>query len=137
MLRKNAKVALIGSVPLFSHCTKKELSAIATMADELDVPEGKVLVAQGGTGRDFCILVEGEADVTIDGARVNVLADGDFFGEIALISGGPRTATVTTTAPSRLLVLTDSAFGRLVREIPSVQSSVLKAVAARLHETTI
>jgi CRP-like cAMP-binding protein len=137
MLRKNAKVALIGSAPLFSRCTKKELAAIASIADELDVPAGKELVTQGGSARDFCVIVEGAADVAIDGRRVNLLGEGDFFGEIALISGGPRTATVTATAPCRLLVLTDRDFGKLVREIPSVQSSVLRAVAERLHDSAI
>ena len=77
---------------------------------------------------------EGEADVRRRGRKINTLHSGDFLGEIALITGAPRTATVTTTAGSRLLVITSSAFRRLMREMPSIQEKVLAALAARIPE---
>jgi CRP/FNR family transcriptional regulator, cyclic AMP receptor protein len=137
VLHKDAKIELIKSVPLFSHCTKKELAAIATAADEVDLPAGKELAREGDRGREFCVIVEGIADVRRRGRRVNELGAGDFFGEIALITGGARTATVTTTSPVRALVLTDRAFRSIVNATPSVQGSVMKALAERLHADSL
>ena len=132
-LHKNAKVELLKSVPLFSHCTKKELDAIAREADELFLPEGSELTRQGGHGREFMVIVNGSADVKKDGRLINVLDSGDFLGEIALISEAPRTATVTTSAPTRLLVLTDRAFKRVTLAMPSIHASVSKALSQRLQ----
>ena len=132
-LRKNAKIELIKSVPLFSSCSKKELEAIAAQADELVVPAGKTLTKEGDRGREFMVIVDGSAEVRKNGRKVNTLGSGDFLGEIALISGGPRTATVTTTSESDLLVLTDRAFRQLTRQMPSIHASVLKAVSERLQ----
>jgi CRP/FNR family cyclic AMP-dependent transcriptional regulator len=132
-LRKNAKVKLIKSVPLFSSCSKKELEAIASQADELVVPAGKTLTKEGARGREFMVIVDGAADVRKKGRKINTLGSGDFLGEIALLSGGPRTATVTTTAESDLLVLTDRAFRQLTRQMPSIHASVVKALSERLQ----
>jgi CRP-like cAMP-binding protein len=137
VLRKNAKIELVKSVPLFSHCSKKELAELASVADELDVGVGKALVREGETGREFCIIVEGEAEVRRGGRKLRTLGDGDFFGEIALISGGPRTATVTTTAPTRLLIVTDRAFKTLLADVPSLQTSVLKALGERMNDRAL
>jgi CRP-like cAMP-binding protein len=133
-LRKDAKIELIARVPLFGHCTKKELGAIAGKADELSLPEGRELVRQGERGREFVVIVDGAADVRRNGRKINELGRGDFLGEIALLSGAPRTATVTTTTPTRILVLTDSAFKQVTTELPSVQTRLLAALSARLHD---
>ena len=132
-LRKNAKIELIKSVPLFSSCSKKELAAIAAQADELVVPEGKTLTKQGDRGREFMVIVDGSAEVRKNGRRVNLLGSGDFLGEIALISGGPRTATVTTTSEVDILVLTDRAFRQLTKQMPSIHKSVVQALSERLQ----
>lgn len=131
-LKKDAKIELLKRVPLFSHCTKRQLAALAGETDELHVGPDVTLTRQGGTGREFIVIVEGAADVVKSGRRINRLGAGDFLGEIALVSGAPRTATVTTTEASRLLVLTDRAFRSVTRDVPSVQSSVLKALAERV-----
>ena len=131
-LRKSAKEELIKSVPLFSKCTRRELSALAGEADELTVPEGKDLTRQGEPGREFMVIVDGAAKVTKNGRKVNELGANDFLGEIALLSDVPRTATVTTTTETTILVLTDRAFRRVADQIPSVHSSLLAALTARL-----
>jgi CRP/FNR family cyclic AMP-dependent transcriptional regulator len=136
-LRKNAKIELIKGVPLFSSCSKKELEAIAAQADELTVPKGKTLTREGQRGREFMVIVDGAAEVRKDGRRLNLLGSGDFLGEIALISGGPRTATVTTTSEADLLVLTDRAFSDLTKKMPSIQTSVMKTLAERLEADAI
>jgi CRP/FNR family cyclic AMP-dependent transcriptional regulator len=134
MLRKNAKIELLKRVPLFSGCSKRELGEIASLADELDLPSARDLTKEGASGREFVILVEGEADVVRKGRGVNVLGPGDFVGEIALVSGKPRTATVRTRGPARVLVLSSSGFRTLMRDVPSIQDKVLAAVTARLPD---
>jgi CRP/FNR family transcriptional regulator, cyclic AMP receptor protein len=131
-LRRDAKVELLKRVPLFSECSKKELGEIAQLADEIDVGAGEVLMREGDSGREFFVLVDGAAEVRRNGRKVTTLGSGDFFGEIALVSQRPRTATVTTTAPGRLLVVTDRAFRELMRKLPSIQLKVLTALADRL-----
>jgi CRP/FNR family cyclic AMP-dependent transcriptional regulator len=134
VLRKNAKLELIKRVPLFSGCSKRELDEIAGIADELAIAEGKELTREGATGYEFLVLIDGSADVRRKGRRVNTLGAGDFLGEIALITGAPRTATVTTTSPSRMLVITARDFRTLLRHMQSLQIKVLEAVASRLPD---
>jgi CRP-like cAMP-binding protein len=132
VLRRNQKVDLIRHVPLFAHVSKGELQQIAQIADEIDLSEGKEMTTQGARGREFFVLLEGTADVKKDGRRINQLKGGDFFGEIALVSDTPRTATVTATSSVRALVITDRAFKRLLKDSPQIQAKVLSALAERL-----
>jgi CRP-like cAMP-binding protein len=132
VLRKNAKLELMKSVPLFARCSKRELTEIASIADELDLDAGSTLTKQGARGQEFVVIAEGAADVVRNGKRVNRLGSGDFLGEIALITAQPRTATVKTTAPTRILVVSASDFRRLLRRTPSIQEKVLEALAERL-----
>jgi protein phosphatase len=132
MLGGTAKADLLKDVPLFSRLSKSELRRVAEVADEVDVDAGHTLTRQGDRGRQFLVLVEGEATVVRNGRRVNHLGPGDFFGEIALIAGMPRTATVTADTPAHLLVLTDRAFRRLLADSPTVAIKVLEALGERL-----
>jgi CRP-like cAMP-binding protein len=136
-LRRNAKVELLRTVPLFARCSKRELTAIAAEADELDVSAGRALTVEGQSGREFVVIVSGSADVRRKGRRINLLGDGDFFGEIALLTGGPRTATVTSTTPCHLLILTDRAFRRVTQATPSVGEKVVQALAERLAQNSV
>jgi CRP-like cAMP-binding protein len=135
-LRKDAKIERLRTVPLFAHCSKKELAEIAHLADELDLPEGRELTHEGSLGHEFGIILEGSAEVTKGNKKLRELGAGDFFGEIALVTDHPRTATVTSTAPIRLLVLTASGFRELMRQSPEIQSKVLRALADRLASET-
>jgi CRP/FNR family transcriptional regulator, cyclic AMP receptor protein len=134
MLRKNAKIELLKRVPLFERCSQRELGQIAMLADELDLPSARDLTREGAGGFEFIILVEGEADVVRGVRVVNELGPGDFIGEIALVSGKPRTATVRTRGPARVLVLTASAFRTLMHDVPSIKDKVLAAVTARIPD---
>jgi CRP/FNR family transcriptional regulator, cyclic AMP receptor protein len=136
-LGRNAKVELIRQVPLFARCTRKELAEVASIADEIDLPAGRVLMREGERGREFVVLLKGAADVRRNGRKVNALGDGDFFGEIALVSRSVRTATVTTTAPSRALVIREQAFRALLDHAPQIQIRVLEALADRLAPSTL
>jgi CRP-like cAMP-binding protein len=132
VLRRNAKIDLIARVPLFAQCSKRELAEIASLADELSMPAGRKLTAEGGQGHEFVVIVEGAANVKRRGRVLNRLGAGDFLGEIALVTGRPRTATVVTTEPSRILVVGSRDFRRLLRDLPSLQLKVLDAVGERL-----
>jgi CRP/FNR family transcriptional regulator, cyclic AMP receptor protein len=132
MLRKNAKVDLIKSAPLFSECSRKHLNEIAEIADEIDLREGKELTSEGRPGREFFVLIEGTADVRRGNRRINEMGAGDFFGEISLITQRPRTATVVATSPVRALVITDRSFRTLLEHQPEIQGKVMSALAARL-----
>ena len=123
---------MLTTVPLFSGCSKKELKTIATLADEIDLRKGKVLTRQGAPGREFFVLLEGTVEVVRDGKPVATLGEGDFFGELALISNIPRTATVTATSPIRTLVVFGRDFRRLLEEDPGIAMKVLGVMAERM-----
>ena len=131
-LRKNAKIELLKRVPLFSGCSKRELGELALIADELDLREGTTLIAEGTPGREFFVLVEGTVKVTRKGRRLNELGPGSYFGEIALLSDVPRTATVVATSPLRVLVVNDRGFARLIGRMPSIAVKVLATLAERV-----
>lgn len=131
-LSRGSKVDLLKQIPLFGDCSKTELEAVARVTDELALPEGRVLMRQGAPGRELVVLVGGEATVERDGRRIAVLSDGDFLGEVALVTGRPRTATVTATTALRVLVLDGLSFDRLLRDVPTIAVKVMKAVAERL-----
>jgi CRP-like cAMP-binding protein len=134
LFTQDRKVQALRRTPLFSDLSKKELSALARMSDDMEVEAGTVLTREGETGREFFVIVDGQVEVTRNGKRVKRTGGDDFFGEIALIEDIPRTATVTAKTPLRLFVLTSRDFRHLVKESPSVESKVLRSLARRLLE---
>ena len=135
-LGKNAKIELLKRVPLFAGCTKAELRELAATADEVDLREGTVLTKEGASAHEFFVLEQGTVEVTQGGRKVGELKGGDWLGEIALLTQSRRTATARATSPVRLLVITDRAFKRLVKEMPSIAIKVLTSVADRLARDT-
>ena len=125
---------MLKSVPLFAHCTSQQLEFIATQVEDMEFPAGKVLCSEGQSGADFFVLLAGAADVTRGTKKITKMAAGDFFGEIALIDGGKRTATVTTTAPSRCLVLGPRQFQTVLHQNTDIAHSILKALTLRVRE---
>jgi len=124
---------LLSAVPLFSHCSKRELAAIARLAHELDLPAGHTLIKEDArVAYSFFILVDGGAEVRRGSGRVAKLGPGDFFGELALILQRPRTATVTLTTRSRLLAISAHNFQPLLKRSPGIQLKLLEALAERL-----
>src|ERR671911_2907287 len=132
LLGKDSKVELIRKVPLFSKLSKKELEDVAHIADELDLPKGKMMAREGDRGREFFVLLEGEADVTKGDRSINTMRKGDFFGEIALVTKMPRTASVTATSDVRVLVVTERDFAALLKRSPDVGRGVAEALAERV-----
>jgi CRP-like cAMP-binding protein len=131
-LGKDGKVELIKKVPLFSKLSKKELEQVAHIADELDLPNGKLMAEEGDRGREFFVLLEGEADVTKGDKSINTMREGDFFGEIALVTQMPRTASVRATTDVRVLVVTERDFSALLKHSSEVSRGVAEALAERV-----
>ena len=126
----------LGKVPIFSGCSKKELQTIAKQVREIDHPAGHVIASEGEPGAGLFVIDEGEADVTIGGRKVNHMKAGDFFGEMALLDGGPRTATVTATTDIKLYALTEWVFRGLLAEHPGIAMQTLETMAGRLRSAT-
>jgi CRP-like cAMP-binding protein len=124
MLRKDGKIELLKKVPLFSQCNKKQLAAIASLADLIDLPEGTILIREGAPGRECMVIVEGAVEVKRKGRKINSLGPGDFIGEMALISGAPR-------------IVTERQFWELLERTPKMQTSVIKALGERLQSLAV
>ena len=132
-MARDEKLHLLRGISIFSGLDKRRLERLGMLADEVDVESGKPLMQQGEIGSDMMVIVSGQVSVERDGQRLNTLGPGDFFGEIALFDGGPRTATVTTEEPTRLLVVTHRDFHALMDEFPEVAAQVLAALAHRIR----
>jgi CRP-like cAMP-binding protein len=130
---RDTKLELLGNVRLFSTCNKRELARIASLVDEIEVPKGKVLVRQGDPGRECFVIAEGKAKATIRGKGSAVLGPGSFFGEMALLDQGPRSATVTAESDMHLLVLGSREFSALINEVPTVAVRMMRGLAERLR----
>ena len=127
------KLDLLHRIPLFNRFDRKHLERLGMLTEEVDVPAGKVLIRQSELGDDLMIIVSGAVSVERDGTKVNRLGPGEFFGEIAVIDRGPRTATVTSETPCRLLVVNHRDFHALMDEFPDVAAQVLATLAHRLR----
>jgi len=120
---------------LFSDLSKRGLRRVVQAASEIDEPSGTVLVREGDMGRELYVLVDGSARVSRNNRRLRELGPGDFFGELAFLSHAPRTATVTATADSRLMILGPRELEVLLVQEPRIGVKMLGVVAKRLRET--
>ncbi len=119
------------SVPLFESLTNDERRAVAQHADELDAPEGTELVRQGDFAYEFFVIEEGTAEVTRDGEHVADLGPGDFLGEMGIVEQAVRNATVVTTSPARVIVMTEQAMRSIAKLNPGVADRIKAAVEER------
>jgi CRP-like cAMP-binding protein len=119
-------------VPLFAGLSHKEREKIARWADSVDLPADRQLLEEGRLPHEFFVILEGEVEVTHEGERLATLGPGEFFGEIALIQHGRRTASVVSTAPSTLAVMSPASFAAMRREMPEVAGRVDDAIRERL-----
>lgn len=125
MVTKQDRLAMCADVPLFAGLSKRQLQEVIRTATEVNHPEGDVIVQEGSTGVGFHLILEGQARVTIGGRSRAVLGPGDYFGEISLIDGGPRTATVTAETPVRTLSLTSWEFRPMLKRNPEIAHKLL------------
>ena len=135
MAPKDTKLDDLGRLWLFSSLSKKELATIARRADEVRVPAGKVLTAEGKPGHEFFLIVAGQAAVERGGRTIATLTPGQYFGELSLLDRGPRSATVVASTEMDLLVLGQREFSGLLDEVPGLAHKLLAAMAAKLRES--
>ena len=131
MARRDAD--LLARVPLFAGLPKRHLRSVAGIAEEQRFREAATIAEEGERGDDFYVILSGEARVTRRGKTVARLMPGDFFGEVALLDGGPRTASVVTETPMQAMVLNRKPFHAMLEREPSIVLKMLEEVAGRLR----
>lgn len=133
-MEKDRKLQLLRGVPLFSDCSKVDLTRIEQLADEMELPAGHVLMEQDRVGNEFFVIVEGTVRVERDGKVIDTLGPGDFLGEIALVDHRPRTATATCETPCRVVVIGHREFHTLLMDEPAIAEAVMRSLAERLRK---
>lgn len=123
----------LSRVPIFAGLGARELDHVRNLLTDVAVAEGSVLMEQGSFGHEFFIVESGAANVVRDGTVVGEIGPGDFLGEISLLVGGPRSATITATSPMRILVANHGEFSALLDEVPVIARQMLPALATRIR----
>ena len=131
--RSSQKIELLKKVPMFSNLSQRHLREISKHADQLSAKTGNVLAEQGKIGWEFIFIVEGKARVEKNGKVIRQLSGGDFLGEVSLIDGEPRTATVIAETDMILLVVNKTAFDHLLDKVPGLQRKILIALCKYLR----
>lgn len=133
----DAKLDMLHAIPLFARLGTADLASVGLLADEVELPAGKVLMQQGESGSEMFVISAGRVKVERDGLPIGELGPGDWLGEMAILSEGPRMATATTTEPTRAFVVAHREFHSLMDRMPSVRTSVLDCVADRLQRLEV
>ncbi|MGZ6826621.1 MAG: cyclic nucleotide-binding domain-containing protein [Mycobacteriales bacterium] len=133
LARKHSYDKLV-DVPFFAGWTKDELGAVDRVADWVDYAPLEHLIQQGATGYEFIVILEGQVEVVVDGHVVASLGPGDHVGEMALLDGSPRNASVIATTPVRALLVGSREFRALVAQVPSLDRKLLLSLTARLRQ---
>ncbi len=128
-----ASQELIQQVPLFSHLSKEDLKGLASSMKERVFDEGDTIASEGQTGVGFFIIEEGEATITVKGEERATLGHGDYFGEVALIDDGARTATITAKTPLKCYGITSWEFKPLVEQNADLAWKMLQSMAKMLR----
>jgi CRP-like cAMP-binding protein len=129
---RSARIQVLRSIPLFRSCSHRQLNVIDSLVDQLAVDAGEVLTQEGRRELRSFVIVNGHAEVTRSGRRLATLGPGDFFGEMAILDGQARTATVTAVTPVHLLEFGPSSIPTLAA-IPPVGRFLLRGMASRLR----
>lgn len=134
-IRKDEKIELLARLPLFEDCTKKELGEISALMAEVERPAGAYLTREGKDGGLLFVLVDGSAQVVAgDGKVIGRLREGDVIGELSLIDGKTRSASVVATTDVRMLTLASDDFFKVVRRSPNFVRNLLRALSLRVRD---
>jgi CRP-like cAMP-binding protein len=128
-------IDMLAQVPLFRGCSKDELKRIDRAATRIDYPEGAVLCEEGSIGREMILIIGGEASVSAGGNDIATVGPGNFIGEMSLLDGGPRSATVRAKTQVSALVLATREFWQVLDEVPPIAHKLLQTLAGRLRAT--
>ncbi|HKH89075.1 MAG TPA: cyclic nucleotide-binding domain-containing protein [Acidimicrobiales bacterium] len=127
----SAVLEQLSQVPLFAACSRRDLRAIATLGTQLELRAGSVLTTEGEPGSEFFLVRAGAARCVRNGRKVATFGPGDFFGETALLTNAPRTATVTVVSDMTVIVFSRREFSSLLNSSPQIARKLLKALAER------
>ena len=133
MARRKDLIETLGQVGLFARCTKRELATVARHVEVVELVDGTEMITQGGPGDAFFVILEGQAQVERDGDGISSAGPGDYFGELALLDGLPRSATVRAEGPVTAAVLGVRMFRTLLREFPDIAEQLLAGLAGELR----
>ncbi len=131
---KDEHLERLGEVSVFRALSRDDLQVLGRSADTVEVTAGTVLVKEGEIGREFFVLLSGEVSVVAGGQEVNVLREGQWFGELAIIDPAPRDATVTATTDCELLLIDSRRFRPLLEEVPVLAHKIMVSLARRLRQ---
>lgn len=131
------KLEILRQVPLFNGCRDKELQQLGSLMDEMDAPEGYVLIREGHPGRECFVVADGEVAVEVDGREIARLGPGEIVGEMSLIDNEARSATAVCATRTRLFVLDVRSFARLMAEHETVARKVLRILVHRLRDAEV
>jgi CRP/FNR family transcriptional regulator, cyclic AMP receptor protein len=134
LFSQDTKVEALRRAPLFEGLSKRELTQLARVSEDMEIPAGTTLTREGEIGHEFFVIIDGETQVKRKGRSLGTRGTGDFVGEIALLEQVPRTATVTAKTQLRVFVLTSTDFHHLLEEYPKVERKVLRTLAKRVAE---
>jgi CRP-like cAMP-binding protein len=129
----SSPLELLAQIPLFRGCSKDELKHVDRAVTQADYTAGQVLCSEGAVGRELIMIIDGEAEVQRGGTVVTTVGPGDFIGEMSLLDGGPRSATVTATTDVKALVLPTREFWQVLDEVPALAHRLLRTLAERLR----
>lgn len=132
MAKPKLEVALAG-VPLFEGLSKRQLKRIASAAEVVNYMDGHSIVKQGDEGDSFFVVLAGQAKVVVNGRTVSRTLPGDHFGEISLLDGGPRTASVQSETPMTLLLITRAGFQKALKEDPELTIALMESLARMIR----
>jgi len=131
---QDEKIGHLEDVPLLEGCTRAQLRDIARISRGIEVPAGAMLTRAGEPGGEFFFIIDGRARVHVSARKRRRLSPGDFFGEMSLLDGGPRSATVIAETPMRLLVITRENFTTLLDDVPDLTRTILVTLTKRLRQ---
>lgn len=128
------RIERLKEVPLFEGCSRRQLRGVAKISRVFDVTAGTVLTRAGEPGEEFFLIVDGTARVEVSAEKHVLLPPGQFFGEMSLLDGGPRSATVVAQTPVRLLVISRRNFSTLLEEVPGLVQALLVTLSKRVRK---
>jgi RimJ/RimL family protein N-acetyltransferase len=133
MPKFDSKIGRLAEIDLFQPCSPRQLHELASLTTELDAVKGTVLCREGEAGREWFVVRAGQATVSIDGDAVATIGPGGFFGELSLLDGEPRVATVTAATDVQLVVMSRQEFNELLARMPLVSRRILREIGGRLR----
>src|SRR5713226_6233249 len=133
-VKQGDKIERLKEVRMFEECSQRQLRSIARIAQVFDAPAGTMLTRADEPGDEFFLILDGTASVDVATEKRGPLRPGAFFGEMSLLDGGPRSATIVAETPVRLLVISRRNFSVLLREVPGLTQSLLVTLSRRVRQ---